>query len=144
MSLTAVALNIFYYIDRILAPIDTCINALVVRGAMQMARFIGGERFITIQWLEKKQTAQDLVKPNLLRRIIAPISIIGIIIWRSIGISSILDLLEKFGAAGEKLTDTIVPFEKGKELFQESSGAYLLRSLYMSVITILSGFNLLV
>ena len=124
--------------------VDTCIDALIVRGSMQMARFIGGDRFITIQWLEKKENEKDMIKHNMFRKIIAPISLVGVILWRSIGVSNILNLLEKFSAAGEKLTDTIIPFHKGQEMFQESTILYLLRSVYTSLISILSNFNLLV
>ena len=111
---------------------------------MQMARFIGGERFITIQWLEKKQTEADLVKPNVFRRVIAPFAVIGVIIWRSVGLSNVLDMLEALVAGKAQLSDTIVPFNEGKAAFEESTGYYLLRGLYTSIVSILGSFNLLI
>lgn len=109
-----------------------------------MAQFLSGDRFLTIQWLEKKQTEKDLVKPNMLRKIIAPLSLVGVILWRSIGLSNLLNMLEKFSAAGEKISETIIPFQKGQEMFQESTILYMLRSVYTSLISILSNLNLLV
>lgn len=117
---------------------------MILRGAMQMARFLSGDRFITIQWLEKKQTEKDLIKPNMFRKIIAPFAVAGVIIWRSFGLSSILNLMEKFSAAGEQISDTIIPFNEGQEAFQESTLWYLMRGFYASLISMLSSLNLLV
>ncbi len=109
-----------------------------------MARFIGGDRFITIQWLEKRQTEDDLIKPNVLRRMMAPVAVAGLIIWRSIGLSNLMDLMETLFAAGAQVSDIIVPLRKGEEAFQESTGYYIIRSLYTGIIAILNKLNLLV
>ena len=123
---------------------DSCIDALVIRGAMQMARFLGGDRFITIQWLEKKQTERDLVKPNIFRRVIAPLTVVGIIMWRSVGLATMMDWLETFAAAGYQVTDSILPLAKGQELFKESSLYYLARGFYSNIIAILDRLHLLI
>jgi hypothetical protein len=124
--------------------LDSCIDALVIRGAMQMARFLGGERFITIQWLEKKQTERDLMKPNIFRRVIAPLTIVGIVLWRSVGLATIMDWLETFAAAGYQITDSIVPLTKGQEMFMESTVYYIARSLYSNIVAILDKLHLLI
>ena len=36
-------------------PVDTCIDALVIRGALQMSRFLSGDPVPAIAWLEQKQ-----------------------------------------------------------------------------------------
>ena len=40
---------------------DTCIETLVIRGALIMARFLEGERSECIYWLEKKSCHYDVV-----------------------------------------------------------------------------------
>jgi hypothetical protein len=111
---------------------------------MQMARFLSGERFITIQWLEKRQSEKDLVKPNLLRRIIAPIAVTGFVLWRSIGLSNIMDWLETFYAAKYQVTERFVPLDQAEKMFKESTPYYLVRSLYANLVSILASLNLLV
>jgi hypothetical protein len=109
-----------------------------------MARFLSGERFITIQWLEKRQSEKDLVKPNILRRIIAPIAVTGFVLWRSIGISNIMDWLETFYAAKYQMTERFMPLDEAEKMLKESTPYYLVRSLYASLVSVLASLNLLV
>ncbi len=63
-------------------PIDTCIDVLVLRGALLMQRFLQGEPSDSIAWLEVKETKKQLPqKKNLwLRRLaIVPLTIGGTI-----------------------------------------------------------------
>lgn len=108
-----------------------------------MARFLAGERFVTIQWLERKQTEKDLIRPNILRRYLMPLSFATIIIWRTIGLSSIMDWMESFAAAGYEITGRVIPLKQGELLLKESTAFYIMRSLYSNIISILGRFSML-
>jgi hypothetical protein len=56
--------QIEYPWKHIINPIDTCIEALVIRGAMQMAQFFSGEKTTQFQWLEIKEDEDHLNKPG--------------------------------------------------------------------------------
>ena len=43
---------------------DTCIEAFVIRGAMQMAQFFSGENTAQFQWLEVKEDEDHLNRPG--------------------------------------------------------------------------------
>lgn len=60
--------------------IDTCIDALILRGGILMSRFLQGEPIESIAWLEKKETKKDLhVRPNYaLRMMSVPFAVGGI------------------------------------------------------------------
>ena len=56
--------------SRVAGTSDSCIDVLVLRGALLMSRFLQGEPTDSIAWLERKQSKQDLhVKPNYAARI---------------------------------------------------------------------------
>jgi hypothetical protein len=59
--------------------IDTCIDVLVLRGALIMQRFLQGEVTDSIAWLDQNQTKKDLAKrPNyMLRRTFIPFIVGG-------------------------------------------------------------------
>jgi len=48
--------DVFYPTKLLLNPTDRCIESLVVRGAMLMAKFLQGEPSDSFAWLEKKKT----------------------------------------------------------------------------------------
>ena len=58
---------------------DTCIDTLVLRGALIMQRFLQGEPADSIAWLDVKKSKIDLVyKPNrLFRRLLVPFTLAG-------------------------------------------------------------------
>lgn len=50
--ITCLIAQIEYPWKHIIVPVDSCIEALVIRGAMQMAQFFSGEKKSQFQWLE--------------------------------------------------------------------------------------------
>jgi hypothetical protein len=80
---------------------DTCIDALIVRGAMLMARFLEGYESDSIVWLDKKQGKNDIIKkPGYWFRVgvIAPMTLIGIFLYRGTGVKELLHTLSKLTA----------------------------------------------
>lgn len=59
--------------------LDTCIDTLVLRGALIMQRFLQGEPADSIAWLDVRKTKSDLeYRPNRwLRRIFVPFTLMG-------------------------------------------------------------------
>jgi hypothetical protein len=57
-------MQIEYPWKHIINPIDSCIDALVIRGAMQMAQFFSGESTAQFQWLEVKEDEDHLNRPG--------------------------------------------------------------------------------
>lgn len=53
--LSPFCLQIEYPWRLLINPVDTCIDALVIRGALQMSRFLSGEPVPAIAWLEQRQ-----------------------------------------------------------------------------------------
>jgi hypothetical protein len=125
---------------------DSCIDALVVRGGMLMARFLEGERVETIAWLARKETKADLtsryVKPNqIIRMMLAPICVCFIMAYRGMGFADvsrfISDLLNKKSA-----TD-VIPFKDAAEVFGAIPLKYMAGAVLATITDVLRSFNIL-
>ena len=75
--------------------VDTTIEALVVRGAIDMARFIQGRACGgVIHWLDENEREEDLHRPGHSRRVIIAISfVLGLISLRATGVAGIFTTL---------------------------------------------------
>ena len=83
---------------------DTCIEVLVLRGAMLMARFLEGRAAESIAWLEKKQRREDLRRrPGYWFRVgvIAPMTLTGIFLYRGTGLRDLMTMLSALREQGE-------------------------------------------
>ena len=89
---------VLYPFRCVMRPTDTCIEALVVRGAMNMARFLQGRPCgRIIHWLEHNQTEKDLKRPGHSRRaFIACCFFTGISLLRITGMGSLVTWMAPF------------------------------------------------
>ena len=120
---------------QMLTPIDTCIETLVLRGAILMSRFLQGEPTDSITWLEKLQKKEDLpqVKKSwVTRTMLVPIVIGGYIVARGTGISLFLRTGVGRGAAS-----VLVPFSEAGALFGTSTIKYVFTVAFTCVVDVL-------
>ena len=114
-------------------PVDSCIEALVVRGAMLMARFLEGGHVESIAWLEKSDEGVAGVRQALAMSvrgrqahwirvgIIAPISLAAIMLYRGTGLRGLLA-----GAGGDgsrAVAAAVVQFRDAATVFSSPSAA---------------------
>jgi len=120
---------------QMLTPIDTCIETLVIRGAILMSRFLQGEPTDSITWLEKLQKKEDLpqVKKSwVTRTMLVPIVIGGYIVARGTGISVFLR-----GVMGNGGASMLVPFSEAGALFGTSTIKYVCTVAFARIVDIL-------
>jgi hypothetical protein len=60
--------DLFYPAQLMVNPRDTCIEALVVRGAIQMSRFLQGEPSDSFSWIEYDGSPNKATEPVIVRR----------------------------------------------------------------------------
>lgn len=126
-------------------PLDTCIDTLVLRGALIMQRFLQGEPADSIAWLDIKKSKTDLVyKPNrIFRRLLVPFTLAGIVLFNGHGaLSPLAKVLESVGITPHLLT-TVIPFQDAGTILRESSLGYVVQTLFASLVNALRSFNLL-
>ena len=72
--------------------VDTTIEALVIRGAIDMARFIQGRACGgVIHWLDKHEKEEDLHRPGHARRVVIAVAFVfGLIALRATGAAQLL------------------------------------------------------
>lgn len=131
---------------------DTCIDALVIRGALLMARFLQGEPTDSIAWLEQKSPKSSLrIRPNYyFRMVMVPFVVGGLIFSRSTGLSYTVDLLKSI-LRGSMLNirslsndmQQVVPFEEAAQYFSLSPLRYALGALLGAIFDQLGSMNLL-
>lgn len=100
-----------------------------------MAKFLGGEFVPSIAWLEKKQSEQDLIRPgHTIRLIIAPIAVLGLIIFRTTGIGHLLEILETTFAAGFiASSSTVVDFKDAMSQFRGNPLVYACGTVFAAL-----------
>ena len=120
---------------QMLTPIDTCIETLVLRGAILMSRFLQGEPTDSITWLEKQQKKEDLPqvkKTWITRTMVVPIVIGGYIVARGTGLSLFLRGVMRSGGAS-----MLVPFSEAGNLFGTSTLKYIATVSFARIVDIL-------
>ena len=132
-----------YYLDNIyrsfsVIELDSCIDALVIRGALQMAHFLSGEYVPSIAWLEKRQNEKDLVRPgHKIRMIVAPIVVITLILLRKTSISDLIHLIEKsFQTNSLKEFTNIINFHEIDKEFSTNGLLYAMGTIYAAIVSL--------
>lgn len=126
-------------------PVDTCIDALVIRGALQMARFLEGEACPAIAWLEQRQGEADLVRPgHSVRGVVAPVAVLSLIAFRTSWLPSLFDLLDYAGATSSCIGNSLsVNFRDADSVFQEHPFFYACGAIYAAFVSVLRRLHLL-
>ena len=135
-------------------PVDSCIEALILRGAMLMARFLEGGHVEAIAWLEKSDGGAAEVRQALAmsvrgRRahwirvgVIAPISLAAIMLYRGTGLRALLT-----GAGGDgsrAVAAAVVQFRDAATVFSSNGGfQYALGAAFATVVDSLRSINVL-
>ena len=125
---------------QMLSPVDTCIETLVLRGAILMSRFLQGEPTDSITWLERQQQKSDLpsVKRNAVSRfVVIPVVIGGYIVARGTGLSN---FVKSFFAGNG--TSLLVPFSD-VAVFGTSTIKYICTMAFARVVDILRALQFL-
>ena len=132
---------------------DSCIDALVLRGAILMARFLEGEKCDAIAWLEKSETKVDLtnryVRPNYSARVVlAPLTVFLRVIYMNSGLPRLGSLLTglfstRQGSSSGGDCAQVVPFHDAQKEFGGSSTKYVMGALYASLVDFLRRIHLL-
>ncbi len=133
-------------------PVDSCIEALIVRGAMLMARFLQGGHVEAIAWLEKSQGAAEVRQALAMsvrgRRahwirvgVIAPISLAALMFYRGSGLRG---LLAGGGDGGRAVAAAVVQFRDAATVVSSNGGLqYVLGAVYAAVVDSLRAVNVL-
>lgn len=124
--------------------LDTCIDVLVLRGALIMQRFLQGEVTDSIAWLDEKQSKKDLQrKPNYtLRRAIIPFIITGLVFFNGNVSERFWNLVDSV-ALHKHIRDTLIPFSEANKWFGQSSVGYVLKECFAFLVEKLRMANLL-
>ncbi len=130
----------------VISPKDSCIDALVIRGALQMVQFLAGEQIPSISWLERNQTQRDIKRPgHLTRSLIAPIAASGVVFYHLSGLGLLYEYIEQFIALKNLMsseTSTVVRY-RDLDTFSESTLLYFIGILYASIISVARKCHLL-
>jgi len=118
-------------------PVDTCIDLLVLRGAILMARFLQGEVTDSINWLERKEAKRDLyIKPNYYFRLaVIPFAVGGIIVAHATGLAS--------AVMPSSATGQLIAFDDGAKMFSTGPLRYVSGLLFATLVDVLRKNNLL-
>lgn len=124
---------------------DSCIDALVIRGALQMARFLGGEFVPSIAWLEQKQGERDLIRPgHNIRGVVAPVTVAALIIFRKSFLPSLLDLVDILLATKTTIgNSSVVNFNEADEAFRGNPLVYACGAIFAYIVSALRRMHLL-
>lgn len=127
---------------------DTCIDALIVRGAMLMARFLEGYESDSIVWLDKKQGKNDIIKkPGYWFRVgvIAPMTLIGIFLYRGTGVKELLQTICKLTAESVRDGDGsgIIPFSDAAKVLGAQPFKYFCGTIFAGIVSFLKEIKIL-
>lgn len=124
---------------------DSCIDALVIRGALQMSRFLSGDFVPSIAWLEEKQGEKDLIRPgHSIRRIVAPIAVTCLILFRQSYLPALLNFLETILATGSTMSSSpVINFGDLDQEFHTNSIMYFFGMIYATVVSYMRKLHLL-
>lgn len=124
----------------VISPRDSCIDALVIRGGLQMVQFLSGQSVPSIMWLEKKQSINEIRRPGHLRRsVIAPIAASGVALYHLSGLGLLYEYIEQFIAIRNLMstdTATVIRYSDIDSIFSESTLLYFVGILYASVVSV--------
>lgn len=124
----------------VISPRDSCIDALVIRGGLQMVQFLSGQSVPSIMWLEKKQSIQNISRPGHRRRsIIAPIAASSVALYHLSGLGLLFEYIEQFIAIRNLLSSknsTVISYSDLDNVFSESTLLYFIGILYASVVSV--------
>ena len=125
---------------QMLTPTDTCIETLVLRGAILMSRFLQGEPQDSITWLEKQEKKEDLPqKPRyMVRAMLIPIVLGGYIVARGTGVNMYFRSLFNSGNGS-----MLIPFNQAGKMFGTSTVKYIGTVLFARIVDILRAFQFL-
>ena len=130
---------------------DSCIDTLVLRGALLMKRFLEGEGTDCITWLEEKEGKDALVsKPNQgLRLFFVPFTVLGFILDKSVKTFQRF-FHEIFSSLQPKQVEDkwdqdekVIPFNEYQNKFSSSSLKYITGAMYAGIVDLLRRLNLL-
>jgi hypothetical protein len=126
-------------------PVDTCIDALVIRGALQMARFLAGEACPAIAWLEQRQGEEDLIRPgHSIRQVVAPAAALSLIAFRTSWLPYFFDMFDYASATGNCIGNSLsVNFSDADSVFQEHPFFYVCGTIYAALVSMLRRMHLL-
>lgn len=129
-------------------PLDSCIDVLVLRGAILMSRFLQGEPTDSIAWLEKRKKKSDLyIKPNYYLRVaLIPFVVTGIMVYKGAGLDRVADFVKTvlgFSGSGSVKGMVIVPFTEASKLLGAQQVAYVAGAVITSLVDLLRSLNLL-
>jgi hypothetical protein len=129
----------------LLHSLDSCIDALVIRGALQMSRFLSGDYVPSIAWLEERQGERDLIRPgHSIRTIVAPIAVTALILFRQSYLPSLLNFLESVLATGSTVSASpVIRFGDLEAEFQTNSILYFFGMIYATIVSGLRKMQLL-
>lgn len=138
------------------SPLDSCIDALVLRGALLMDRFLRGQQegLTAIAWVEKKESKAQFMRatsgPNYFFRrvVLAPLCIAGIVGYRggSGVFTSLLPSVLKSVFTGNHRTNellAIIPFAEASSLFSTNMLQAWGTVMFTAVVDALRSLNLL-
>jgi hypothetical protein len=137
--------NLLLSVTRLTLLVDSCIDALVIRGALQMSRFLSGDYVPAIAWLEQRQGEGDLIRPgHSVRRIVAPIAVTALIIFRQSYLPALLNLLETIFATESTISSSpVINFGDVDNEFQTNSVLYFFGMVYATVVSYMRKMHLL-
>jgi hypothetical protein len=124
---------------------DSCIDALVIRGALQMSRFLSGDYVPSIAWLEERQGEGDLIRPgHKMRRIVAPIAVTALILFRQSYLPALLNFIESILATGSTVSSSpVIRFGDLETEFETNSILYFFGMIYATLVSGLRKLHLL-
>lgn len=128
---------------QMLNPTDTCIETLVLRGALLMSRFLQGEPQDCITWLEEKERKEDLpdgpvYSRFLVRGLLLPAVMTGYIFLRGTGIST---LAKSF--LPQNAVNFVIPFANKSAAFGTSTVRFIGGTLLTGLVEILRNLRVL-
>jgi hypothetical protein len=138
--------NVEYPFRFSVKPLDSCIDMLVLRGAISMQRFLQGEPADSVAWLER-QSLEEGTKRNtnyFVRAAIIPFAIAGVVISHSFCLRvAVTKIIESIGIH-KHVSSTIIAF-KDVNIFYGMYGPvrFVFDHIAMSTIEILRRLNLL-
>ena len=118
---------------------DSCIEALVLRGAICMSRFLQGEPTESISWLERREKKTSLagfIRPgHYMRMVVTPIIVCGMMLFHGLGLAQFQQRHRK-RLERSRSRDSIVPFDCARQE-KDSPLSYLRRVLWGGIVDVL-------
>jgi predicted acylesterase/phospholipase RssA len=124
----------------VISPRDTCIDALVIRGGLQMVQFLSGQAVPSIMWLEKKQSLEQFPRPGHRRRsLIAPLAASGVALYHLSGLGQLYEFIEQFIAIRNLMSATeaatVIRYSDLDTFFSENTLLYFVGIIYASIVS---------